>query len=327
MCKIFAMAGIKPDKVQKAWDFVHAMETQFSKGSDNDGIGYAAITAKNELFGERWHKNEEAFRVREVKEESDVLIEKIAKEHLDMLMPLPRPRRYNSFGNRGNWKNACAIIMHARFATSGKGFENTHPFVSDGVALIHNGVIHTPDPKKMKMSSCDSEVILTDYMDNKIYQDPSKIQEVANALDGWYAVAVLNSKLNTGPILDIFRDDGRANLHAAYIEELNTTAYCTSDDYLINAAYACGFKLPVMFKVNDASILRIDAISGKPLVRHEFKVPSKLWNNYRNNHTNNTSNVTRTGEERMKSAMNADNKGNDDKIIAYDEEGNFLKMA
>lgn len=112
-------------------------------------------------------------------------------------------RQKLSFGE-GFFENASlpyesgAVIVHGRTATCGVNVENTHPFVIDNFALIHNGVVES---KKYvnKISTCDSELILRAFIDGGI-------KAVAEHIEGWYACLIIEQLPNGEHFLHVFKD-------------------------------------------------------------------------------------------------------------------------
>jgi predicted glutamine amidotransferase len=212
------------------------------------------------LFGERWLDTDEAF----TESLPSVVDQSILSEYQGVLAP---ETYSNSFGKPSIL--ASCIALHARMATSDYGLNNTHPFVFDDTALIHNGVIRNPDQSKMLMSTCDSEVILTDYINEEVALDLSNIQNVVDQLDGYYACAVI-SKDNTGRwILDVFKDS-RANLSAVYVPKLKTVVFATDPQHVIEACNELNWTVGRVFKFTDNTLVRHDAITGEVLNSVEF---------------------------------------------------------
>ena len=117
------------------------MAFQMSSGSDRDGLGYSALNEAGDLFGERWLNNDDAFVRRAIKSDK---CKEIEQELAGLLSENQVGETYGEFGiGVGGLDSISAITLHTRLATSGKGFANCHPFVSeDGLtSLIHNGVI------------------------------------------------------------------------------------------------------------------------------------------------------------------------------------------
>src|ERR1017187_5238882 len=132
MCKLVMFAGIRPKCRANAEKFVKAIAPIMSE-HDTDGLGYAAIDPEGNLSGERWHINKEAFKSRAKLNEVDLAI---MQEFNNTLIKGEQDGGYNKFGDVH--KPMSAIMLHTRMATSGKEFDNTHPFVEGNTALIHN---------------------------------------------------------------------------------------------------------------------------------------------------------------------------------------------
>lgn len=274
MCKIFALAGIKPEKVPMVSKLAKHMAKAISTGED-DGIGYAAITNDGQVYGEKWLKKDDAFVVHE-SSPVDPLLEKIVGmfgDSIEMDKAATVGTTYSSFGDRTgvNIKNTVAMILHARKATQGsKTIENVHPFVKLGddgepqaTALIHNGSILNHDKLTKTMSECDSEVILHEYLANMMYHNPWGVEQLAKTLVGQYAVGVLSSR-NTDdvwtPYLDIFKSN--KEIVGGWVPELETFVFCTYKYALEEGLKAAGMTLVNDFKLKDGYLHRLDAITG-----------------------------------------------------------------
>lgn len=146
---------------------------------------------------------------------------------------------------------------------------NVHPFVRGETALIHNGVITNCEDLQMLQSTCDSEVILNEYVDANVSEEPNKIQSVVNKLSGWYACAVLTKNTKHGWVLDVFKDD-YTPLYYAFIEELNTPVICTSREVIELTARLLQFTIKDVFKIPGLSFMRFDAQNGSLLEWFSF---------------------------------------------------------
>jgi hypothetical protein len=277
-----AIAGIKKDKVDAVWELVYEMAEVMSSGSDTDGLGYTAMDSEGNLFGERWLKNKEAFKTRQVA--SPVTLDDVVgieQKYKGMLKrgkePVVKNVKYNTFGDH-NPDDLVAITLHTRFATSGKGFENTHPFVNNGeVSLIHNGIIHTPDSSKMKMSTCDSEVILTDYVDMQVDKSLDGLDKftmsITKNVNSYFACALMSNR--QGNILDIMRC-GTASLSAAYIKELDIVMFSTLEHHIATACKSLSLTY-MPFDVAKKSLVRLNAITGDVIDMKELKLNEYKW--------------------------------------------------
>ncbi len=272
MCRILAIPGIKKEHTEKAWKLVEKMRPLMSR-ANNDGFGYAAITAKGELFGERWLKNHEAFSGETLSTGDKALLNNLGDDLLEVSV------NSNSFGTVD--KNAAvSIIAHARKATCEVVLENVHPFIEGNVALIHNGVISNHEQLTKKHSSCDSESILHEYIEYNVANLPEQIDGVVQELMGWYASAVLTmgNGMPNGekiPIMDLFKDT-QASLHCVYVNELETFIFSTYKTDLEEVLKDMEFKVNNVFKIKDNFFVRLDAVTGERLHSQAIKKISKL---------------------------------------------------
>jgi len=280
MCKILIVPSIQPETEELAWKFAKEMGQIMSEGN-KDGMGYMAITGEGDLFGERWHINSEAFDNRTVLSSFDARIISQSGGFLNK----PAANRYSKFGSvREN--NVRSLALHTRFATSGKQFINTHPFVDGVTALIHNGIISNLGKNDLKQSTCDSEKILNEYVKHQVMLNPQKIQKVAQNLNGYYACAIFSKNSEGTPILDVFKCE-YASLSAAWIRELNTLVITTSMSDVVKAINKIGnMTVTSFFTVSAGVMLRFNALTGHIITAQKFKPrgwsPSKMSYNHGN---------------------------------------------
>jgi predicted glutamine amidotransferase len=300
VCKVFLIAGIKPKTAKNAWKFAEAMAKPMSQANDH-GMGYAAITKDGNLFGERWLNNAEAFQPRVAPEDLDGKVFSTFGDAIDgTKKEPPQLGEYNSFGDIDK-ERAVAITLHARFATTPRGMMNTHPFVDEGVSLIHNGVIRNAERLNLnKISTCDSEAILRLYLDKNVKEDPNNFQAVADAMEGYYACGVLTNT-ETGPILDIFKGNN-AFLHATFVKELDTYVLSTSEYDIKNTCKDLGFTHSEIYKINEGKFIRLNAVTHQNISITPFKVADNFTNysNYSsrfpNHHTSTKTDAIGTGD-------------------------------
>lgn len=252
MCKVFMMAGIKKEKAKASWQFAQAMAKLMSKHND-DGLGYAAITAEGKIFGERWLDNSSAFKhVGDINQKIVDIFGNAISSNVDNKI------LYNSFGDI-DYDNAAAITMHARYATSPKGLNNVHPFYDEGVSIIHNGVIRNDKAFDIKLSTCDSEAILRSYIKHDVSTDPENIKRMAKSLEGYYSVGVLTNT-SIGPTLDIIRYN--ATQHVVWIHELDTWVLSTSDTDIKDVCKEFGYTMGSVFSILNEKFIRVNAVTG-----------------------------------------------------------------
>lgn len=273
MCKVLLIAGIKKEKLGKVQKLIKAVTKEMYK-MEEDGVGYAAITSKGEIYGEKWTNKDDAFTVRTTRK-PDANIEYMEELFGAAAKFKTEPARKPTYGTFGDLKLAGdtrAIIVHARKATIGsKCLENTHPFVMSGqegvpdTALIHNGSIMNHETLTKTMSTCDSETILHEYLDYALYYNPANIETVAKRLRGEYAVGVLTSILfedgTKQPILDIFKSN--KDLFSGYVPEIDAIVFCTSEFSLENGAKEAGMTVRNIMQINDGYLIRLDAVTGQ----------------------------------------------------------------
>jgi len=273
MCKIFLMAGIKKETNALAIKLVKAMADPMSR-SNTDGLGYSAVKANGDMFGERWYINSRAFKTLPA-----VTSEDEYKEHLDMLGESIKPDKYtpidytNLYSKYGevDLSSMTAITLHTRYATSGREFNNTHPFVDAAAdtSLIHNGVIRNTSDFKFSLSTCDSESILIAYLKQNVGIDPTAVQAMANMLKGYYACGVFSRDANGNRVMDVFKSN--ASLSGAYIKELGVCVYTTSISDVEEVCSKIGLTVGPKFVINDGWFIRLDSVTGKVVCKMPFQ--------------------------------------------------------
>lgn len=277
MCKILAVAGIKrqhQDKVKK-------LSHEFLKAAaefDDDGFGYAAITRTGHIYGEKWLRKEDIFQLHAQPKPpvGNQLVRDLLGEAAKPLMDGPTENIYAAFGTTRTkevLQDTVAILVHARKKTMGlKSIENCHPFYvaeqdnDPSTALIHNGSIMNHHSLTKKTSTCDSEVILHEYLKEAMSYNPWAMPALAKTLVGQYAVGVLTSAQNEQgavPVLDIFKS--AKDLHCAFVKEIDTYVFCTLPGLLVKACKEAGLTAIGVSEVRDGYLIRLDAITGKRL--------------------------------------------------------------
>jgi hypothetical protein len=269
VCKIMAIPGIKPNKQAEAYKFALAAAKYLTK-ADGDAFGFAALPYSGEVWGERWTRVSDAFNTGTISSPISQLLDAVTGTNTN------HSSVYNKFGIRN--EQIGAMILHARNATCEKTLANAHPFVRDNVAMIHNGVISNSRELTNITSTCDSEVILNEYIDYDVKDNPPNINEVTTTIAGWYAVMLLGRDTNNIPFLDVFRDS-RASLFVAYIAELETVVYCTTMEIIQKTAKDCNFTIEAMRTFPNGQMIRINAHTNEQLARCLFnEKPMQPWN-------------------------------------------------
>lgn len=75
---------------------------------------------------------------------------------------------------KGAIKGCTAGIFHGRTSTNDLGVENTHPFVNETLALVHNGIVEYSGEKRKKLGTCDSEDLFNTFTIGKGWEELNK---------------------------------------------------------------------------------------------------------------------------------------------------------
>lgn len=268
MCRNLFIIGVKEDKQKHLIDFMDAAYPFLTQNND-DGVGYAAIT-KEGIYGERWVNVNEFLRNRNLHLASE------GHRHLsgffkDKLAVVQGSDRYSLFAEKTTATKSpmMSVIMHARAATNKVCIENTHPFYREGVAMTHNGVIANDNELTKLYSTCDSEVILNSYVENKVNKDPDNIKNVSNDLRGGYACGILSHNENNRPIIDIFRN--YPMLYATYVAQLEALVICTSLDVIDKTLEELKWDRCESLTISSEKMIRLDAETGEFISKHAFE--------------------------------------------------------
>jgi hypothetical protein len=261
MCKVVIIPAIKqPAKTAK---FIETIAKEISVGN-TDGLGYAAVTDKGDLYGERWLVNSTAFHNRipdMYKMFSGLSTSNVSGDV---------PDNYNSFGVVGkSLEDAKAITLHTRYATSSKGFQNTHPFVDGDTSLIHNGIISNTEDFNFKLSSCDSEAILISYLKHDMNKDLSKAVDVAKDLTGYYVAALFSRDAAGNRVLDIMKGNNES-FNCVWVNELETYVFASSEKDIQSACKELGYTYLPAIKFKDGLAMRLCPFTGELLGSVEF---------------------------------------------------------
>lgn len=258
MCKVMILKGIQDSAM--ALDFMKGVADNMSQ-YNTDGIGYSAVNSKNEMFMEKWHNNKQFL-------DTDTVID---AETLKVLEPFKNRipfvnLNYTNHGTvtRGDLRT---VTMHTRYATCGKTFENTHPFIEGDTSLIHNGVIRNADELKLnKNSTCDSENALQLYknLNINLETNPDNIQSFIDQLKGYWAFAFLSRDADNQYMLDVVREG--APLYWALIPEMgvNCAVIATTKEIIETGIKA--LSLPQREEINllaESNYHRFNAVTGE----------------------------------------------------------------
>ncbi len=212
MCKLFAIVEIE----NRAHAETFAKKAvKFVTEHDDDGLGIMRL-GENGVHIQRW---------------VEVPLIPTMRSTLDRFQNVLELNR-NTEGRRSP-RELYGIGIHGRWATCEVNIKNTHPFYREGTALMHNGVIQNHREFDKPLSTCDSEALLTRYIDAKAIEHPKKISEAMKPIAGYFAAIVFN---DNGTI-DIWRDD-KATLFMAHVKGVGVVI-ATTAEIILNTAREC----------------------------------------------------------------------------------------
>jgi predicted glutamine amidotransferase len=273
MCKLLLMTGITEPLVAK--EFMDRMSIPMSR-SNRDGIGYTAVKSDGSMFSERWHNNQSFMQY------DSIMIPDIAVQLEAFRSRLPSGALDTNYSSHGNvdMNDMRTVTMHTRFATCGKEFANTHPFIFDDVSLVHNGTIRNSSVLNVnKISTCDSESALQTYINKGVANDTTKAKQWLDMLTGSWAFGILSRNVDSKRILDVVR--GSSSLYHAQVEGLGSV-FVTDKDDLLSVAKDMSLNLitePSSLELD--SMFRFDAVSGELIETIDIK-PKKFINPHYN---------------------------------------------
>lgn len=222
MCKLLIVTGIQDSPM--ALEFMRRMSVPMSK-TNAHGIGYTAVDSKGEMFSERWHNNYSFM------DYDTIMTPSVAKKLAAYANRLPvgaLSPNYSKYGNI-DFNDMKTLTMHTRWATCGREFANTHPFIDGDTSLIHNGSIRNADYLKVnKISTCDSEAALQTYISEGVALDSKQAKKWLNILTGSWAFGILSRGIDNLRLLDVVR--GTSSLYYMEIEGVGKVFATDSDD-------------------------------------------------------------------------------------------------
>lgn len=274
MCKVMILTGVQDSKL--ALEFMKAVAPSMSL-FNTDGIGYSAINSKNQLFSEKWHNNRQFLDTESV----------IDQETLTALEPFRKKLsglalNYQPYGEVTR-DDIRTVTMHTRFATCGKEFANTHPFIDHGMSLIHNGGIsNCAELGLNKISTCDSENALQLYnnMGLNLTKEKGAFQSFTDQLKGYWAFAFLAKDQDGNYMLDIVRE--RASLYWTYLPELgeDCIVFATTSETIDTGCKALGLEVrKKIWTLTESNYHRFNAVTGE-IVMDIHKLKESTLNKY-----------------------------------------------
>lgn len=286
MCKLLIVTGVGPEpwRQKKAGEFLHEAKELMCK-NDKDGFGYALLRNSEagwNMTGEKWVDPNHAFRPQK---ELNKKIEKYI-EDLGDAITIPEGYDIVSWGENSVAESVppiTSILAHARMATCDVIIENTHPFYDEEnkTVLIHNGVISNHHAIAKRLSSCDSEALLTAFVDEKVSLSVDNVQKMVDKITGSFACAFLSHD-GTRWVVDIMKN-AMASLYTCHLPTLGPKCYAfaTTKEILKDAAKETKVKRHDIVPFKDDKHLRLDAVTGEKIACQEFKYAfTTTYDNY-----------------------------------------------
>ena len=229
MCKLFTVIDIENQNlvekfIKKAIPFVTK--------HDDDGLGLMRL-GENGVHIQKW-----------------VDIPKDLSSTVKINSPYLKALNIESFETGTRSRRLDAIAIHGRKATCGINLANTHPFISNGSALMHNGIITNTIPADNKLSTCDSETLLWRYIENNVKEHPENIDKALADVMGYYGVILFNDD----GVVDIWRDDV-ASLVLAKVRGIGTVI-ATEASLIYATARKVGVKVEFCYPLLPFTFLR-----------------------------------------------------------------------
>jgi len=271
MCRLLLMTGIKDSEL--AAKFMKAAKIPMSVGNDM-GIGYSAVKSNGDFFTERWHDND-MFMDRE---------SVMTPEIIEQLKPFEKrlSKLKINYDFRGELADLAmtdirTVTMHTRYATCGRDFMNTHPFVYGDTSLVHNGVINNDYSLNVnKISTCDSEAALQTYIQEGVATNFDNAQAWLDRLSGYWAFGILARDSSGRRIFDVVRNS--ASLYAANVEDLGLVI-ATTAGIIHSASLQTGLVAETPQLITANMLWRFDAVTGELLQKQQLR-DSSLNNSY-----------------------------------------------
>ena len=254
MCKLAIFPYLTAKTNKKAKIFAKLLGNIYVE-TEQDGFGYAAVDVEDRLFGERWlepHLIFKKFKSSVPENWKDFSIE---------------GNSYEKFGEGELSQQVKSLMIHARLATSEVAIYNVHPFIDDGTALIHNGVINKKG-MKLKTSTCDSEGALNEYNESVVGSFPEQAQDFISTLSGWFALGIYAKSLDKSYILDVIKD-ASASLYIIRLDK-EFDVFVTSLEDARRAARRGGMKITSHAQVISNIFMRFNINTGEIIVLDKF---------------------------------------------------------
>jgi hypothetical protein len=209
MCKLFVLSNTAK-LTHKQLSTILKTASRVMGKTDSHGFGWAMLNG-NRFVGER-ALDPEYFENRFFNNGTVP----------SMFKPIFETWEANAFGKLAAPNSLQGgLLVHARISTNQISLENTHPFINDNFALIHNGIIDNVGDNYIQKSTCDTEHALQ-------HLTTGGVEAMVKGISGYYAIGALNK--DTGELLVV--KDHIADLNACYVPSIDAMAFGTKADQL-----------------------------------------------------------------------------------------------
>lgn len=244
MCKLFSAIGVsqKPEAQKALRRLIKALPPELGK-YDKDGYGEMVIYQDGSSSWEKWVNMRDIHKKRRLSSLDQDIVCKYG---------IHIPEKYA--GTALEAKPIQVFSAHARIATNAVCIENTHPFVKGNTLLMHNGVVSS-QKYTLQASTCDSELLLNGYVEEKLCADYRDVQNLADNINGYYACIVYSKHDDTWQV-DVLKS-ARAQLYLFYSPILECYIFCTEARIIRAAAKKAKVKISeICYPVPSSYIVR-----------------------------------------------------------------------
>ncbi|NBO26347.1 MAG: hypothetical protein EBU96_06070 [Actinobacteria bacterium] len=162
-----------------------------------------------------------------------------------------------TFDLRGEIKPCTAGLFHGRTSTNDLGIKNTHPFVSDELALAHNGIVDYTGPRRKKVGTCDSEDLFNTFTKGKGWKELSKYYE------GYAALLIIRRDGH----LTIYRDETPSLYCVRFNGGFVVATSALDGTSVVKDVFEQTPQAPIQIKANHAIETKLGSILGKKRVK------------------------------------------------------------
>jgi predicted glutamine amidotransferase len=173
------------------------------------------------------------------------------------------------YESKGKIRPCTAGIFHGRTSTNDLGVNNTHPFVNDDLALIHNGIVEYKGERRKKMGTCDSEDLFNTFTIGNGWE------ELEKHYSGYAGIMILKQ----GGELTLYRDE-TPSLHICKVRNGIVAGTSLRDVSELASLFDESPNAPWMLKPDRAVVCKNGEITSKtkvnPMPRRSYGYKDSL---------------------------------------------------